>query len=100
MMYLTISHGVHSRAEFISLRALEGVAFIRGRSLFHSEPSKVRRSFEGGIHSRAAFNRINTVICSLEHNCSTIKIRRDGEVVESSPTPPGWRIAMHYGNRN
>ena len=35
-------------------------AFIRGRHLFHSEPSMVWRSFEGGVHSRAAFSRINT----------------------------------------
>ena len=51
VMYSNISRGVHSR----------------GR-LFHSEPSKVRRSFEGGVHSRAVFNRINTVYLIIPQN--------------------------------
>ena len=40
-------------------------AFIRGQRLFHSAPSKVRRLFEGGVYSRVAFNRINTVLSCL-----------------------------------
>ena len=36
-------------------------AFIRGRRLFHSATLPVRRLFEGGVYSRAAFNRVNTV---------------------------------------
>ena len=40
VMYLTIRCGVHSRAAFISLRALKGAAFIGGR-----------RSDKGGIQS-------------------------------------------------
>ena len=38
--YTNISHGVHSRAAFVSLGTLEGAAFIRGR-----------RSFKGGVQS-------------------------------------------------
>ena len=37
-------------------------AFIRGRRLFHSAPPIVRRLFEGGVYSRAASIRGNTVV--------------------------------------
>ena len=40
VMYSNISLGVHSRAAFISLRALEGAVFIGGRC-----------SFKGGVQS-------------------------------------------------
>ena len=42
--YTNISRGVHSRAVFISLRALDSAAFIRGR-----------RSFKGGVQSLIPF---------------------------------------------
>ena len=43
LMYSNISRGVHSRAVFVSLRALEGAAFIRGQ-----------RSFKGCVQLQAA----------------------------------------------
>ena len=62
VMYLIISCGVHSRTAFVLLIALEGVAFIRGRL-----------SFEGGVHSRVAFNWISMVCGSvLPGNCLAV----------------------------
>ena len=40
-------------------------ASIRGRRLFRSAPQIVRRLFEGGVYSRAASIRGNTVLLGL-----------------------------------
>ena len=51
--YLLFAH-VHSQ--------IVAAASIRGRCLFRSVPQIVRRLFEGGVYSRAASIRGNTVV--------------------------------------